>query len=411
MPQVIENMKVLQINTALITDAPGRIAEEIGMVLIANGHESYIGYGRATRPITSKPVKIGNKADQLAHLLLTRIFDRHGFGSGSATVRFIEEIRVIDPDIIHLHNLHGYYLNIEVLFSYLKKAGKPIVWTLHDCWPFTGHCSHFDSAACYKWHHQCYECPKKRDYPASWLIDNSRDNFKRKKELFTGLHSMTFVSPSNWLAAHFRDSFLKSYPIKVIPNGLDITVFNPDKECNPILKKYGIGDRKPVLGVANIWGRFKGFNDFIKLSEMLPEDSVILLVGVNEKERESMPKNMIGIARTENIEELSSLYAAAAVFVNPTYVDTFPTTNLEALACGTPVITYNTGGSPEAIDPATGQVVEKGNVKALAEAVNTMLSNGKSHYSSNCRARAVKYYKKEDRYLEYLSEYQQFLEK
>jgi glycosyltransferase involved in cell wall biosynthesis len=402
-------LKVLHINTALVTDAPGRIAEEIGKVLISNGHESYIGYGRYTRAIVSKPIKIGSSPDQILHVLKTRLFDTHGFGSTNATEKFIDDIRRIDPDIIHLHNLHGYFLNVEVLFRYLKTAGKPIVWTLHDCWPFTGHCSHYDYVGCDRWKTKCYSCPNKKAYPTSWLFDNSTRNYFRKKELFTGLESMRIVAPSEWLADQVKESFLKDYPVEVLSNGVNLEVFKPIDKSDSIRNKYGLKGKRLILGVASFWGRHKGLDDFIRLSSLMSGNIVIVLIGLNKKQQEGLPANIIGLSRTENVDELAAFYSAADVFVNPTYVDTFPTTNLEALACGTPVITYNTGGSPESLDQETGRVVEKGDLTGLSEAVKSVLDQGKNHFSEKCLARAQLLYNKEANYLKYLDLYRRML--
>lgn len=402
-------MKILQINTALVTDAPGRIAEEIGKVLIAGGHENYIGYGRFTRPIVSAPVKIGNTADRLLHVLRTRLSDRHGFGSASATKKFIGDIRRIDPDVIHLHNLHGYYLNIEILFKYLKTAGKPILWTLHDCWPFTGHCSHYDLIGCEKWKTTCYSCPNSHAYPASWLIDNSTGNYNQKRNIFAGVRNLNIVTPSAWLENQVNQSFLKDYRVIVLPNGVDMEVFKPLSDHASLRKRYGLTGKKIILGVASFWGRHKGLDDFIRLGGMISGDETIVLIGLNRKQQERLPANITGISRTENVEELVAFYAAADVFVNPTYADTFPTTNLEALACGTPVITYNTGGSPESIDKDTGLVVEKGDITGLSEAIRSILHTGKAVFSEKCRSRALSYYNKEDRYLDYVDLYTELI--
>jgi putative colanic acid biosynthesis glycosyltransferase len=404
-------LKVLHVNTALITDAPGRIAEEIGKVLLSHGHESYIGYGRYTRPVVSKPIKIGSRPDQLLHVLRTRLFDTHGFGSANATERFIEDIRYVNPDVIHLHNLHGYFLNVEVLFRYLKSAGKPIVWTLHDCWPFTGHCSHYDYVGCSRWKTKCYSCPNQKAYPSSWLLDNSTDNYFRKKELFTGLESVKIVAPSEWLADQVKESFLKNYPVEVLSNGVNLSIFEPHNENeNESLKlRYGLTGKSLILGVASFWGRHKGLDDFIRLSSLIQRDTAIVLIGLNKKQQEGLPVNILGLSRTENVDELAAFYSAADIFVNPTYVDTFPTTNLEALACGTPVITYNTGGSPESLDRETGIVVEKGDLSGLSEAISSILDQGKRHFAKKCLARAQLFYNKEECYLKYLDLYKKML--
>lgn len=402
-------MKVLQINTTVNSGSTGRIAEEIGHLLIQEGHESFIGYGRGINRSKSALLKIGDKWDQGIHGLESRIFDNHGFASKSATINFIKAIEQINPDIIHLHNIHGYYLNIEVLFNYLRKSNKPVVWTLHDCWSFTGHCSFFNYANCFRWKTGCYSCPNKKEYPASWIIDNSKNNYLKKKELFTSLSSLTFVTPSIWLSDYLKDSYFKNYPVKVINNGVNISVFNSQKNTGTIKAQYNIPAKKIILGVASLWNKRKGLEDFIQLSKLISDKEVIVLVGLEKNLIENLPSNIIGIARTEDVGELAALYTAADVFVNPTYVDNFPTTNIEALACGTPVITYNTGGSPEAIDERTGLVVDKGDIGMLHEKVQFILNKGKKFYANECRSRAQKYFNKDDRYMDYVSLYKTIL--
>ncbi len=402
-------MKVQQINTTLNSSAPGRIAEEIGKVLLAHGHESYIGYGRKFRQSASESIKIGNFLDQSFHGLKTRLFDLHGFGSYNATERFVEKLKKVDPDIIHLHNIHGYFINIEVLFNYLKESGKPIVWTLHDCWPFTGHCSHFDFVDCNKWKTQCFSCPNKLVYPKSLLLDNSRNNYTRKSGIFTGLKSLTIVTPSNWLKNLLSESFLKEYPVKTINNGIDLDLFKPQNDNNSIADRYGISGKKIILGVANLWGKHKGLADFFELSQRISENEKIVLVGLNKRQLNGLPQNIVGISRTESIQELAQLYSVADIFVNPTYVDNFPTTNLEALACGTPVVTYNTGGSPEALDDETGMITQKGDITGLLDSIRRITDLGKNHFASSCRRRAEMLYDKNDRYNDYIMLFQDIL--
>lgn len=403
-------MRVQQINTTLNSSAPGKIAEEIGKVLQAHGHESYIGYGRRSRPSASHSVKIGNFVDQSFHGVITRLFDLHGFGSAGATRKFVKKVREINPDIIHLHNIHGYFINLEVLFEYLKETGKPVVWTLHDCWPFTGHCSHFDFVDCQKWRTQCFECPNKQVYPRSLLLDNSRSNYLRKREAFSGLKSLTIVTPSDWLKAHVENSFLKEYRTITINNGIDLNVFRTETGTTPLTEKLKSDGRKMVLGVANLWGKHKGLADFVRLSADLPENYHIVLVGLNKVQQKNLPRNITGISRTESVQELAALYAAADVFVNPTYVDNFPTTNIEALACGTPVITYDTGGSPEAISETTGHIVRKGDIPGLMASVRLFCENGKNHYSAACRNRAEALYDKNERFNDYINLFRSLLQ-
>jgi glycosyltransferase involved in cell wall biosynthesis len=402
-------MKILQISSTLNTGAIGRIAEEIGQHLQSQGHQSYIGYSDLGKNGTqSEAIKIGSKDDFYAHALLTRTLDLHAYGSGPSTLKFIKTIKSIDPDVIHIHNVHGYYLHMKLLFDYLKQAGKPVVYTLHDCWSFTGHCSYFDIVGCDKWKTGCFDCPSKRAYPASWFVDRSRKNYAEKKVIFNGVKNLTLVTPSTWLAGLVKQSFLSSYPVKVINNGVNTAVFKPMPSA-AVGEKYGFGDKKLILGVAYIWVPRKGLNDFIALSKILGEEYQIFLVGLDQKQQDKLPENIRGIARTENVEELAALYSAADVFVNPTWQDNFPTTNLEALACGTPVITYNTGGSPEAVDAHTGAVVNKGDIDGLMRAIHNILAQPREQMSEACRQRALNLYKKEDANGSYLKLYEEMI--
>lgn len=401
-------MKLLQINSTLNTTSTGRIAEEIGLRAIERGYESYAAcYRLGDGGSSSNVLEIGSSIDRYLHGIKTRVFDRHGFGSIGATGELVETIRKINPDVIGLHNLHGYYLNIEVLFNYLKEVQKPVVWTFHDCWPFTGHCTYFDRADCKKWKTECHHCPMKTYYPASYGLDQSNRNFHEKKNLFTSLENLTIVTPSHWLKGLVKQSFLIEYPVEVIHNGIDLEVFKPGRKHLP--ESVRQIDRKIILGVASIWDDRKGLKDFLKLSEFISNEYQIILVGLDQKQIDSLPENITGIRRTENTKELASIYSAGDVFINPTYSDNFPTTNIEALACGTPVITYNTGGSPEAINSDTGTVVEKRDIKGLGDACQRFSTQEESLVSRNCRNRAIDLFGKNDRYKDYLNLYEKML--
>ncbi|HAH56533.1 MAG TPA: glycosyl transferase [Bacteroidales bacterium] len=399
-------MKLLQVSSTLNTSAIGRIAEEIGQMAMKRGHESYVAYSDiGAGGSKSKIIKVGNKLDFYTHAFKTRVFDLHGYGSKSFTKKLIRKIERINPDVIGIHNVHGYYLNMRILFDYLKAANKPVVYTLHDCWSFTGHCCYFDFVGCDRWKTGCFDCPSKRAYPASWFVDRSKENYAEKKVIFNGVENLTLVTPSDWLAKLVKQSFLSGYPLQVINNGVNTDVFKPVNQPG-VREKYGIGNKKMILGVAYIWSHRKGLDEFIKLSKLLPSEYLIFLVGLKTEQINSLPDNIRGIARTENVEELAGLYSNADVFVNPTWQDNFPTTNIEALACGTPVITYNTGGSPEAIDKLTGIVVEKGDINGLKIAIETIGSQDRKTIRKNCRERALKLFNKDDRFMDYLKLYE-----
>ena len=381
---------VLQINTVVNYSSTGRIAEEIGSLVIDNGWKSYIAYGRYERKSKSKLIKIGSDFGIKLHVIQTRLFDRNGLGSYHATKNLIEQIEVIKPDVIHLHNLHGYYLNIQILFEFFSQVDIPIVWTLHDCWPFTGHCTYFDFVGCEKWKTQCFRCPQKNNYPSSFLIDRSRKNYLLKKEIFNSLNNLNLIAVSDWLEGLIKQSFLKSHPVKVINNGIDLTSFSPQgaDSKEQIKTKYKLNGKFCILGVANQWLPRKGFNDIMELSQVIGSDDIILLVGLNKKQKANLPTNVKGILRTESTNELAALYSASDVYINPTLEDNFPTSNLEALACGTPIITYKTGGSIESVTAATGFVVEKGNVMGLVDAVNKVKKYWKRRIHCSMQAKS-----------------------
>lgn len=398
-------IRVLQVNIVCNSGSTGRIAEEIGCLVIKSGLECYIGYGRGDRPSNSYSIRIGSDFNLYTHGVQSRFFDNHGLASRKATISFVESIKKINPGIIHLHNIHGYYLNYPILFDCLKELDIPIIWTLHDCWPFTGHCAYFTAAECDKWKTGCYECPNKKEYPASYFLDNSNRNYQLKKKVFTSNKNIHFVPVSSWLSELLDDSFFSDYPKTIIHNGVDLDIFKPIKSISSKSSQF------IVLGVASVWDKRKGLDDFIKLRQILDSHYSIIVVGVSKKQMKSIPDGIVGIERTENIQQLAELYSKADVFLNPTYEDNFPTTNIEALACGTPVITYNTGGSPEAVTTETGFVVEQGNIQGLVDCINIVKDKGKDHYAAACRERAVKHFNKDDRYQEYIDLYKSLLNK
>ena len=372
-------MKIVQINT-FSNKSTGTIMINIHKKLLDNGIESYVVWGRGRKSNSKYEIFMNDKVGVYYHGLYTRITDKTGFSSKRATKKLLQKLDEIKPDIIHLHNIHGYYINIEMLFNYIKKNNIKVVWTLHDCWTFTGHCTYFDMIRCDKWEKECYNCPQLNTYPISY-IDNSKWNYKKKKELFIGL-DMTIITPSEWLANLVKKSFLKEYEIKVINNGIDTNIFKPRNSDFRI--KYNLENKKIILGVASEWTERKGLNDFIKLSNIIDNSTKIVLVGLNNKQIKQMPKNIIALARTKDAKELAKIYSTADVFFNPTYDDNFPTTNLEAIACGTPVITYNTGGSPECLENKNnGIVIDKGkyeDVLKILPMLNKKISNFDNKY-------------------------------
>ena len=391
-------MKVLQINSVCGIRSTGRICADLAEVLDSVGHECKIAYGRDSVP--EKYQKYAHRTNSewgvKTDVFLSRLLDNAGFNSKRATKRLINRIKEYDPDVIHLHNLHGYYINIPLLFDFLAEFNKPVVWTLHDCWAFTGHCSYFTSVKCEKWKTGCYGCTKKRAYPSSLFIDNSKRNYQKKKQMFTSLKNLTLITPSEWLAGMVRESFLGGYEIRVVPNGVDLEKFKPTP--SNFKERYGIEGKKIVLGVATAWSERKGLNDFIKLSEILPDDYKVVLVGLCGNQIDQLPDRILKISRTNSVEELAEIYTAADVFVNAGREETMGLTTVEAMACGTPAIVTNFTAVPEVVTPDGGIVLEDFSPETLLGAIHEITN---SEYLKT-RENALEYEKMKqfDKYVE-----------
>lgn len=397
--------KLLQIDSCLVTGSTGRITESVAQLAQSRGWECYIVHGGryVKRPSCMKDIQSVSPAGEYLHYAESLLFDNHGLASRRATRKVVEQIKQIKPDVVQLHCVHGYYLNYKLLFEYLNSTNIPVVWTFHDCWAFTGHCAHFVTAGCEKWKTGCYDCPLKGDYPKSF-VDCSKRNYDLKEQLFGANKNMLIVPVSEWMADFVKQSFLKDKEIQVIKNGVDLNIF---KSGTP-------NDRKErILGVSGVWNKDKGLYDFHRLRDLLnPKDFEIVLVGLSKEQVKELPNGITGIEHTESVQELAELYASATVFVNPTYADTFPTVNLEALACGTPVITYKTGGSPEAVTSETGWVVEQGNVEGIAATIKSLGLKKDEEVKAQrqaCRERAEKEFDKNKCFEKYLHLYESLL--
>ncbi|WP_293956166.1 MULTISPECIES: glycosyltransferase [unclassified Sphingobacterium] len=402
-------MRVFQISSELNVGSVGRIAEQIGEVILAEGGESFIAYGRESKPSKSFIYKIGNKLNVLYHVLYTRITDRHGFASKHATRRLIRKIKQVKPDLIQLQHVHGYFIHIGLLFEYLKESKIPVVWTFHDCWSFTGHCAYYEYTGCEKWKLQCFECPLINTYPKS-IIDNSEWNFKRKRELFTSVENLTIVPVSNWLGQEVNKSFLRDKRVNVIRNGIDLEMFKPSYS-SALIEKHGLRSKYVILGVANPWSERKGLQYFIDLSVNLGTEFQIVLIGLNDQQLKKLPSNIIGLKPTERVEELAEYYSLADVFVNPTLEEALGMTNIEAQACGTPVVTFRSGGAPETISESTGIIVEKGDTSQLLQAILEVKKKGKDYYSKACVKRAEEFFNKVNCFNKYIKLYKDILER
>jgi glycosyltransferase involved in cell wall biosynthesis len=416
-------LKVLQINTFYLHGSTGRIVRDLKAVSETKGIVAYAAYGPEIDNGDLGILKLQSIPRRKFNILRTRLFDHHGFYNETETRRLIKWMDELKPDIIHLHNIHNHFIHVGRLFDYIKKHNIPVVWTLHDCWPFTGHCAYFDYANCDKWKTMCHDCPSIHEYPPTWFFDRTTRNYKDKKDAFSGVNNLTLVTPSKWLAELTRESFLSDYPVVTINNGIDIDVFHPTNDI--VKERLGISGKKMLLAMATTFDRRKGTQYLKQLPEMLNDDEVLVLVGLAKEQlaQFNMPR-CIGIGRTNSVEELAAYYSGADVFINPTLEDNFPTTNIEALACGTPVVTFKTGGSVESvldgesivseneiIYSSVGAVVPKDDVQAMLTAVCKIMAKGKGAFSSACRRKAEERYDKNKQYMKYIELYNEIYAK
>lgn len=367
-------MKYLFINSVAGFGSTGRIAAEKCRELMAQGHECVLAFGREKANCDDIPtVSIGTPLDCKLHGLRNRVFDDQGFGSGAATRRFLRWVRQYDPDVIWLHNVHGYYIHIGLLFSYLRGCGKRILWTLHDCWSFTGHCAYFDFVGCDKWKTGCSHCPQKGSYPKSCLLDSSRKNYEKKKALFTGIPNLTLIVPSHWLESRVKASFLGDYPVEVAYHTIDTDVFHPT--LSNFRREHGLENKTVLLGVASVWDARKGLGDFYDLSKLLDDRFRIVLVGLSPEQIRSLPSGILGLPRTNSMKALAEIYSAADVLVNPSTEETFGMTVMEALNCGTPAVVYQGTACEELVKQFGGIAVPRG-AEQLYRGIQSLIKEG-----------------------------------
>lgn len=392
--------KLLIISITCNQGSTGKISEQVGLMMKQRGWDVYLAHGaRRVNPSELSTIPFSSVKGEYLHALKSLLFDADGLGSTKATKQLVEKIKEIRPDVIQIHNLHGYYINYPILFEYLNSTDIPVVMTLHDCWAFTGHCVHFVIAGCEKWKDGCYNCELKSKYPKpSLLWDKSRRNYSMKKQYFASNLNLHIVAVSEWMGGLVKQSILKNNPQHVFHNGIDLSIYKP--QGNNLDGKYRI------LAVSNVWHKDKGLFDIYKLRKILPENEYsITLVGLSEKQVKKLPDGITGITRTSNQQELVDLYSQSDVLINPTYADTFPTINLEALACGKPVVTYNTGGSPESLTSKTGIIVDQGDVEGMATAIQTLRQHPLSQ--GDCRKQAEDNFDKERCFMKYVHLYEQ----
>lgn len=385
-------MNVIQINEYCGTGSTGRICLELAKMLENKGHTCRIVYGRekATKEADAYGVRMTSSLGVRIHGVETRIFDNHAFASTFETLKLLIFLKKNKPDLIHLHNLHGYYINVAVLFRYIRINKIPVIWTLHDCWAMTGHCSHFYHTECDKWISGCYKCQQKKEYPASLILDKSRQNWNKKKKVFTSLDSALIVAPSIWLSDLVKKSFLNKYTVKVIQNGIELDVFRPRTD-NIFREKFG--QKKIILGVSNRWTENKGILDFIHLADILDGSKFqIVLVGEVEKEFE-IPSSIYIMNRTDSVDELAKIYSSADVYVNLSKIEAFGMTIIEAMACGCPVIAYEAGGNRENIEKYCGRIIENQSLVSVADVIQKVVLFDRKKIQEACVQQAKKFSK------------------
>lgn len=399
---------LLIIGSALNYGSPGHICESIGLLAQENDWDVYMAHGlRYANPSKLKTFRVSSRTEEYLHILKSLLCDGHGLASKSATKRLIAFIDKIQPTVINIHNLHGYYINYQVLFEYLEKKNIPIVWTLHDFWTITGHCVHFDYIGCSKWQTGCDSCQHFRSYPKSLLLDKSRNNYQLKKTLFTALNNVTIVPVSQWVGDLVSKSYLSGYPMKVIYNGIDLSVFKPT--YSDLREKLGLKGKFVLLGVASPWYPMKGLYDYFQLNSIMPGDCKIIMIGLTKQQIAKLPSGIIGLERTGNQYELAQYYSMADVTLNLSYQETFGMTTVEGMACGTPAVVYNKTASPELVSEETGIIVEAGDRIGLLNAIMRIKENGSESYSEKCVKRVAEYFNAVQTYLQYLRLFEDYV--
>lgn len=394
--------KLLQINVTSNWGSTGRIAEDCNIIAKKNNWHTFVAFGRYSNPSESNIIRVGNKLSVYEHYFENIIFDNEGLASRRETIKLVEVIKEINPDIIHLHNIHDHWLNYPILFEFLNKTNIKVVYTFHDFWAITGGCAHFVRTNCMKWQNECSNCPQRRS-----IIDGTNRNFILKRKYIGGNVNLTVVAVSEWVGSLVKKSFLNNKNILVIPNAVDTSVFKPTYKLsgNALIDKFD--NKFVIMAVSSQWkSAAKGLNDFIELSKLLSSDEVIVLVGVSESMMKKLPNNIIGIKRTNNQQELAYLYTRADVVVSFSSAETFGLTIIEGYACGTPAVVYDNTAPPSLITSGTGFVVENHNYRDAYIKIQEIRKNGKAYYSKSCIDLVNEKYRKEQCYQHYMDLYE-----
>lgn len=390
----------------------GRTAEQLGQLVQSRGWKSFIAYSRLNLGSTSEVYRVDNKISTLFHAFITRLFDMCGYGSYFTTKKLVKVIKKVNPDLIHMHIIHNYDINLKVLFNFLASSKIPIVWTHHDCWSYTGHCAFYSGVGCEKWKTECNNCPLYKAFPKSWFYDGSKRNFEYKKRLFTSVpqDQMCIIAVSDYVKNDLEKSFLNKYRIERIYNAIDTDKFVPSQEFGPeVRERYGLGNGKLLMAFATAWSERKGISDYYKLRNLLEDSYTIVFVGVNDELKKKLPKGIIGIPNTSSVAELVKLYSTADIIMNLSSAESFGKTTPEGMSCGTPGIVYNCTASPELVDEKTGIVCEKGDLEGVVNAVYEILSWNKEETIKNCRNRVLSLFSMKKNWNDYLDLYEEMI--
>jgi len=349
--------------------------------LIANGDDSWVFWARTDHEQDDHMVKVASYPEICLDALQTRLDGRAGFHSKGITRRLLRRLDEIDPDVVHLHVLCGYWINVEMLFEWLASHRCKVVWTLHDCWAFTGHCIHFTKVKCMQWKTHCIydgqNCPQKREYPETYAGDESVSwCFEQKKRLFTMLPAdrMELVTPSQWLADLVAESFLSKYPVRVVHNTINTEIFKPTP--SDFRERHGLTGKFVVLGAASKWSERKGLDDFVRLAGELDDRFAVVLVGLSEKQIKELPEQMTRLPKTDSLRELAEAYTAADLFLTTSQEETYGMTVAEAAACGTPVAVVDGTACMEASENAERYLI----APDLSNLVTTICAVYRAHH-------------------------------